>query len=316
MTEYNAFITRWKSFYPESIDKILYWNRIGIASFIRCNTLKISLENLTKRLYSRSVNIVPYPNINGAATVIKSGLSLGATHEYLKGFYTIQGLASQLPDLLIDFGNFEDSSKEKIRFLDMASSPGNKTCQIADILNNSGSIVAIERSDMRINKLIANISRLGVHNTIVLRGDALGWVPRLGLFTHILLDAPCSGSGSICRNPTTSWTRTVDDLPKYQDSQIKLLKTGLAALAPGGELVYSTCSIEPEENEEVIMKVLKTIPEQFRLVNLTTFQKTYNRRLDFGPILHNDLKEYAIRLLPSESHEGFFMVKFYHDTRN
>lgn len=316
MTEYNAFISRWRTFYPEFIDKILYWNKIGIASVIRCNTLKISLENLINRLSLKSVIIDPFSNIYRAAKVIKSSLPLGATHEYLKGFYAIQGLASQLPDLLFNFNSCDNLFNGKVRFLDMASSPGNKTCQVADILENSGLIIAIERSDARINRLIANISRLGVNNTIVLRGDSLGWVPRLGLFTHILLDAPCSGSGSICRNPTSPWTRMLQDLPNYQESQIKLLKTGLAALIPGGELVYSTCSIEPEENEEVVTKVLKSTSNRFQLASLKDFQKMYAKQLNFGPILHDDLSEFAVRLLPSDIHEGFFMVKFCHNIRN
>lgn len=177
--------------------------------------------------------------------------TLGSTHEYLMGKYYIQSYASMLPALYLD-------PKEDDLIIDMCAAPGGKTTQIAQLMNNKGKIIAIESSASRIKSLTYNLRRCGVRNTTVLNIDSAK-IGELDLHPKkILLDAPCSGEGIIRDDPTRKKSKSPDHIKRYMAIQMELLMAAAKAVVPNGYVMYSTCSIAPEENEFIIQNLLET----------------------------------------------------------
>jgi 16S rRNA (cytosine967-C5)-methyltransferase len=148
------------------------------------------------------------------------------------------------------------------RVLDACAAPGGKTSYLAQMMQNEGTIVACDVSADRITRLRENLDRLAVSNVEVTRADWLNAPPQpkeMGTFDRILLDAPCSNTGVIRRRVDVRWRLKPDDFTRMPDVQLALIKNVAALLKPGGTLVYSTCSIEPEENDEVARRAARDI---------------------------------------------------------
>ncbi|HXG34342.1 MAG TPA: transcription antitermination factor NusB [Bryobacteraceae bacterium] len=139
-----------------------------------------------------------------------------------------------------------------LSFLDLCAAPGNKTAQA---LEYGVSAIACDISPLR----LAPLQNLGCPRVVL---DATRPLPFRRRFDRILLDVPCSGTGTLARNPEIKWRLRPEDLPNFHDRQVRMLRSALEALAPGGLLVYSTCSLEPEENEQVLEEVLGRLPER------------------------------------------------------
>jgi NOL1/NOP2/sun family putative RNA methylase len=216
---------------------------------LRINTLKVP-HDIVKRLKVQGAILTPVSFLPDAYWY-ESSKSLGATTEYLLGYYYLQEAASQLPALVLD------PPKHAV-VLDMTASPGSKTTQLAALMHNSGVIVATELKSNRMEALAENLERCGVTNTILYRKDARFVTDLHKQFTHILLDAPCSGNPVI--EPEFFARKSLARIREMQTIQRELLKAAVAVLAPGGTLVYSTCSLEPEENELNVAWVLAHYP--------------------------------------------------------
>lgn len=209
---------------------------------IRLNTLRAEPADLLRRLTSKGVKLEKIPFLkNGYYT--ESPFSLGATPEYLLGEYQLHEAASQLPAEALD-------PTEKDLVLDMCAAPGAKTTQLAQLMGNKGLIVALDLKKERIPALANNLERMGIINTMVYQMNALE-VGKLNMkFTKILLDAPCSGN--YAGEPGWFERRDIEGIRRNAELQRKLLKAAYDVLADDGILVYSTCSLEPEEDEENI----------------------------------------------------------------
>ncbi|MHA1728137.1 MAG: NOL1/NOP2/sun family putative RNA methylase, partial [Promethearchaeota archaeon] len=180
--------------------------------------------------------------------------TLGSTNEYLMGHYYIQNKVATLPAFYLNPGD-ED------QIIDMCASPGGKTTQLAAIMKNAGSIIAVEINYERIRSLIYNLRRMGVRNTTVLNIDA-NEITKIGIHPDkILVDSPCTGEGLIREDPSRKHSKTPVDIKKAMILQNKLLTSAIKAVNPGGYVMYSTCSIAPEENEFVIQNILDTFPK-------------------------------------------------------
>ena len=141
--------------------------------------------------------------------------------------------------------------------LDMCAAPGGKTTHIAELLGDTGRICALDISLKRLQSVQENCQRMGVQNVFIVCGDASGErVPFHVKFDRVLIDAPCSNTGVLSRRVEARWRLKEEDINKLTTLQYSILKTGAAMLKPGGYLVYSTCSIEPEENQDIIKKFL------------------------------------------------------------
>ncbi len=214
---------------------------------IRVNELLTSCEIVKEQLSKHGVQLeqledVPYGfRIHGRHSV-------GGLHEYLFGYYYIQAMASMLPPLALD-------PKPGETVLDMAAAPGGKTTHLAQIMGNKGVVVAVDNSQKKIRILESHLWRLGVTNAVVLKGDSRDFGRSNMQFDRILLDAPCTGDGgseSSQENKTTT-----GDIQYWSQIQSQLLDAAVHVLKPGGVLVYSTCSLHPEENEYVIDRLLR-----------------------------------------------------------
>ncbi len=192
--------------------------------------------------------------------------------------------------------------------LDMCASPGGKTTQLADLMNNKGIIIALEKKKERIERLKTNLERQGVHNAILYHTDASN-VKKLGItFDKVLLDAPCSGNYT----QEDGWfeKRTLSQVNKNAAEQKILLSAALSVLKKGGTLVYSTCSLEPEENELVIDWLLKqSAGHRVSILDTDISAGEAGLTTVFGKTLHKDLKK-CRRFWPSKTGtEGFFIAK-------
>lgn len=152
------------------------------------------------------------------------------------------------------------------RVLDLCAAPGGKTFLLAQAAGRRARVVATDVYGHRVRAMRERFERAGFGYIECLELDAAGPLPFGHPFDRILLDAPCSGTGTLARNPDIRWRLRADDLNDLHARQIALLRNALAHLAKGGRLLYSTCSLEPEENESVVDEALRQAPQTFRIV--------------------------------------------------
>ena len=216
------------------------------TQYIRVNTLKITPKELKGRLKSKGVKL-ENTFLDYMFKVKGAPFSMGATPEYLFGYYYLQSISSTIPPLVLNPSNTDV-------VLDMCSAPGGKTTHLSQLMNNKGVVVANELNRKRMRSLKSNNYRMGITNTILLNMDALRLKKFNMLFDKILLDAPCTG------NPIKDKNRVVSkrDIRYCALRQKNMLNVGIDMLKEGGEIVYSTCSPEIEENEDVIKYILNT----------------------------------------------------------
>ena len=207
---------------------------------IRVNSLLASREEVTQRLSTRGARLTPILWLRDGFHVEGGESSIGASFEYLLGLYSIQEAAAQFPvEILAPTGG------EVV--LDMCAAPGGKTTQMAAWMRNKGVVIAIDVRRDRLYALENNLERTDVENCVVYHADAAGLDYGDTLFDRILLDAPCSGNYVTDRE----WfkKRDIGDVEKNALEQRRLLGAAIGLLRPGGTLVYTTCSLEPEEDE-------------------------------------------------------------------
>lgn len=233
----------------EETQKLLEANEKPLIPSIRVNTLKISPPDLKEKLEEKGFKLKPIEWVPEAFNVIKETQNLGSLHEYLQGYYYLQNIASMLPAKILD-------PKPNETIIDMCAAPGSKSTHLAQLMNNEGKLILIEKNKRRIPALELNIRRMGISNSIVVNQDAVNVGNLIIKADKILLDAPCTGEGLIRQDKGRKKSKTQSDINKLSKIQESLLGAGLRVLKLGGELLYSTCSIAPEENEFVVNSVL------------------------------------------------------------
>lgn len=248
---YNHFLVDkfLQMFPPTETVELLEANERPRPVTIRTNTLKTRRGELTKALNARGVNLEAIEWSKVGLQVFESTVPIGATPEYLAGHYMLQSASSLTAVMALD-------PQPNERVLDMASAPGGKTTHIAQLLKNTGMVVANDVNASRLTSLVANVHRLGVQNCIVSNNDGREFPKVLGGFDRVLLDSPCTGTGIISRDPSVKTSKSEEDLVKLNHLQKQLILAAIdsvdASSASGGIIVYSTCSILPEENEEIV----------------------------------------------------------------
>ena len=223
---------------------------------IRCNTLKISPEELIGRLEKKGWQLEQPFDSNPEIMIVRSKLlpgEIGKTKEHILGYYYVQEVTSMMPLLALNPGSDD-------RVLDLCAAPGSKTTQAAAMMENQGNIIANDLSMGRIRILASNLERCGVTNTIITRHNGIelcGKLKKLGIkFDKILVDAPCSGEGNLRCSPRTLLEWSEGLLKSLGRKQKKLLNAVVDLLAVDGEIVYSTCTYAPEENEMVVQHLI------------------------------------------------------------
>jgi len=242
--------------------------------------------------------------------IIESALEpgeLGRSLEHVLGYYYVQELASMLPVFAL-------APKPGEIVVDLAAAPGSKTTQIAAAMENTGTVLANEISLGRIKILASNLERCGVSNTIITKKEGSAFCNRLSKknikVDRILIDAPCSGEGTIRDKPKTLIMWNPNTIKALSGVQKQLINSAMKILKKGGTMIYSTCTHAPEENEEIIDHALKNFPDlEIVPINLPLDSepgikewegKEYDKRVKFG-----------CRFSPHKTNtEGFFLAKF------
>jgi NOL1/NOP2/sun family putative RNA methylase len=217
--------------------------------YVRVNTLKIGQNALIQRLKDKGFS-VKTTDVPDCLEITAEPYSIGASAEHLLGYFYIQDKSSMIPALAL-------APVPGDTVIDMAASPGGKTTHIAQLVQNEGLIVAIEKDPLRMPGLRVNLGRCGVRNVSLFEMDALE-VGRLNLKADkVLLDAPCTGEGVIAKDRTRKTSRELSDIIFCAGQQQELIDAACTVLKPGGTLVYSTCSFAPEEDEAVVDYAIK-----------------------------------------------------------
>jgi len=281
------------------IEKFKEYTLKPLRKSIRINNLKISVKNF--KLKNFKLTKIPYiPNgffITGERT------DLGNLIEHSLGYFYVQEAASMIPPVVLN-------PKENEIVLDLCASPGSKTTQMAAMMNNKGLIFANDLKFDRIRILHSNLQRCGVSNTVITLMEGHKFSRSNIKFDKILVDAPCSGSGAIRKSLHTLKIWNSNMLKKLSSIQKQLLKTAFELLKKNGTLVYSTCSICPEENEAVVDYLLKEFPnakvENIKLKDL----KLSPCILKYKNETYSEEIKKCLRLWPQDNDtEGFFIAK-------
>ena len=228
---------------------------------LRANRLRLTREQLAAALEREGIETEPTPHAPDGL-IVRSGNPirlLGHGQEY-DGLFVVQDEASQLVPLVM-------SVRPGSRVLDLCASPGGKTTAMASAMASDGVVVASDVRPRRVRMLAQTVRASGATNVRVLQVPPSGPLPFAPVFDSVLVDAPCSGLGTIRRDPDIRWRRREEDLASLASRQLDLARRAAAVITSGGRLVYATCSSEPEENEAVVEQFLHVEPE-FTLVDL------------------------------------------------
>ncbi len=292
MENKQFFIKRYKQLFNDFEDKD--WS---LRRALRVNTLKISENELIKRLKAENIKLEKIPFLKNGY-YYEAKFSLGSTPEYLQGYYYLQETSSQIPPEVLD-------PKENELVIDMCAAPGSKTTQLAQLMNNKGTIVALDNVKWRLTALRNNIERLSISNILIYNKDARYATDFKQKFDKILLDAPCAGNYVTDR----SWfdKRNLIDIKERAKTQKEMLKTASKILADNGTLLYSTCSLEPEENELVVNWALENLKLELEEIKLDFGRKGLTKVFDEE--LNPEIEK-TFRCLPQDGLEPFYIAKF------
>ena len=334
----------------EDLKKYLEILKIQPVKSIRCNTLKISVEKL-KEVLEKKGWVISQPwkdfpevmivegklqdcGITGGSTkchrsdlrgslketsgclspevmIVENQLEpgeLGRSLEHLLGYYYIQELSSMLPVIALQ-------PKEGDIILDLCAAPGSKTTQSASLMQNKGTIIANEVNMGRLMVLASNLERCGVTNTIISRKDGVALCKKFVngniQFDKILVDAPCSGEGTLrsSRQTYLMWNiKTIQQLSKLQK---QLFKSAFEILKINGEMIYSTCTHAPEENEEIVNWALEEFKDQIKIEKINLPVKSRQGLTKWQNKEYFEEVKYSCRIYPQDNNtEGFFLAKF------
>jgi NOL1/NOP2/sun family putative RNA methylase len=266
----------------------------------RINLLKVDTGEVVESL-SKNFELEQIPWCNEGYFFYEKEKRVTKTIEHQLGLIFSQEASSMIPAIALDV-------KPGMLILDMAASPGAKTTQIASYMENEGCIIANDVKYSRINILISNLQKCGVVNAVVTMVDGRSFSKHENKFDRVLIDAPCSNVGMIRKNfkYLKLWNlREVEALSRLQK---QLVRAGYKALKPGGVLVYSTCTLDVKENEEVVDALLSTTNAEIEEIKLPV-----NARpgiTEFEGVEFNKEVKRCLRIHPQDNDtEGFFVAK-------
>lgn len=279
-----------KQYNKETVEKIIEGYKKERPVTLRVNTIKANIETIKENLTQSGIN---YKEViwNREALIIENAREeeIKKLEIYEKGEIYLQSLSSMIPPMIL-----EPTAGENI--LDMAAAPGGKTTQISAITNNKAMITACEKNKIRAERLKYNLQKQGVRCVNVMVEDARK-LDDFFSFDKILLDAPCSGSGT---DNVKEEKFTIELINRLERTQEELLTKALKLLKPRKEMIYSTCSILKQENEDIINKVLSK-------TNAEIVPIDFDKLLGI-PQLPTTI-EGTICVCPTELYEGFYIAK-------
>ncbi|MFH1152226.1 MAG: 16S rRNA (cytosine(967)-C(5))-methyltransferase RsmB [Pseudomonadota bacterium] len=246
-------IQRWIKRYGSAgtLDLCTHINTIPPIT-VRANTLKTDRQTLSLLLEADTRNLELTAHSPDGISFTHPSLPIHEIQAFSRGLFQVQDEAAQIVSLLLDPRPGEN-------VLDACAGLGGKTGHLAQLMDNTGTLIAVDTSTRKLSCLMDEMKRLGITIASSLQADLLTIQPEdfPATFDRILLDAPCTGLGVLRRNPDSKWARTAEDITRMAGQQKIMLDRAAALLKPGGVLVFAVCSSEPQENEEVILDFLK-----------------------------------------------------------
>ena len=248
-------ISRWLDrFGKNDITKLLEWNNQIPPLEVLVDPLAVTCDKFANDCIEKKITATKNRIIENSF-LLDTITNIKEIPGFQEGWFLVQGSSAQIPAIILD-------PKPGERVLDLCAAPGGKSVQMAWIMKNRGQIIAVESQKDRMAKLLENINRCNatIIEPVVL--DARRLTPETyGLFDKVLVDAPCSGTGVLRKKIETRWQKKEKDIKRHAQLQKELMRAATKLLKPGGVLVYSTCSLEPEENIDIISSVLRSHSE-------------------------------------------------------
>jgi len=306
---YNEFMIEklMELFPPSELIEFLEANEAPRPVTIRTNTLKTRRKQLAQAMINRGINLdmINWSKVGLVVFDTPGGVTLGATSEYLAGYYILQGASSFLPVMAL-------GPKENEKVLDMCAAPGGKSTHIAALMRNTGMLVANDVNPDRVKALFGNFHRMGITNTVISSLDGRKFPKMMPCgFNRVLLDAPCSGTGVISKDERVKTSKEYRDIQQCAMLQKELILAAVDSVDAqgpnGGYICYSTCSIMVEENEAVVDYVLKKRDVKLIPTGLDVGKAGYTkfRQHRFHPSLN-----LCKRIYPHVNNmDGFFVAK-------
>jgi NOL1/NOP2/sun family putative RNA methylase len=286
------FIERYKQL--TDIETFLEYSLKPLKKTIRVNTLKTTTKEMKKRFKLKQI-----PWCKEGFNV--EGYALGNTKEHFLGYFYIQGAASMIPPIVL-------KPKPGDLVLDMCASPGSKTSQMAALMKNKGLIVANDLSIDRMQPLTVNLQRVGAANCVITRMEGRWFKDKQ--YDKILLDAPCSGIGTIRKSLKTIQMWNPGFARMMATLQKKLFDTAISVLKEDGTLVYSTCTLEPEEDEGVVDYILNKY-DNMKVEKFSLNIKKGKPVEEWENQTYTSEVKKCLRIWPQDNDtEGFFVTKF------
>jgi len=243
-------VRRWLDEFDDSAQALMRANNQKAPLVLRVNLLKCTREELLERFVKTGINAKVSPR-SPQGISLASGCAVEKLPGFAEGLFQVQGEASQLIAYLL-------SPLPGERILDACAAPGGKSTHIAELMQDRGKLFAIDTSARGVEKICQNVARLGLRSLSVLRADAsseLGGALREP-YDRVLVDAPCSGLGTLRGHPETKWHRNESDIQRLTRLQAKILTRVAGYLKPGGVVVYATCTLTRDENERMVESFL------------------------------------------------------------
>lgn len=301
------FVERYKELLGERYDEFFACSMTPLNKAIRVNTLKIPVKQFLKRLESEWT-LTPVPWCKEGFWIkhkTEERYDIGNIFEHPLGYFYVQDPASMIPPVVLD-----PQPGETV--LDMTAAPGSKSTQMAQYMNNTGVLFLNDNAPQRLKALEINVRRMGITNAMLLclQGIHLAKLGKEGVvFDRILLDAPCSGSGTIRKSYKTITNYSYNFVKSMVRTQQKLILTAFDLLKKGGTMVYSTCTLEPEEDEGIISYLMEQ-REDAKIIPITIDVKHSLPFLEWNDVQYHPDVKHVLRIYPQDNDtEGFFVCK-------
>lgn len=299
------FFERLRLIAPDHYDEFVASLETDRETAFRVNTLKATEEEVIRELQSAQILYAKVPGFSATFICPNSEKKKLTSHPLWKeGRIAVQSLSSQLVSILLD------PQRDEL-ILDACASPGSKTSHVAALMGNSGNIVANDVSWARIGKLKDVVGQLGVTNVIPVNLPAeVLWRDYEGTFDRAIVDVPCTMEGRIqLTDPDTYSDWSIKKIKRLSTEQKGILRSVVRCLKPGGSLLYSTCTLAPEENEEVIDWILEKDPSLTIEPMSLSYAPLLKPVMEWQGKKFNPLIKDCIRIMPDRKWEGFFVAK-------
>ncbi|MFP4119155.1 MAG: NOL1/NOP2/sun family putative RNA methylase [Candidatus Woesearchaeota archaeon] len=324
----DIFKERYRRLLGDKYDDFMRYSFTYLRKCIRVNTLKATPETIRKRIEDQGWVLTPVPWCAEGFFVEghkeQDRFDIGNMIEHTLGYFYVQEAASMIPPvvLLSDKDEMSGEEKDHLKVLDLCAAPGSKSSQLAQYMDNRGVLIANDVDVTRLKPLTMNLQRMGVTNMLVtlnpfqrskrntrLRNPFGNEDGRGEFFDRILVDAPCSGTGTIRRSFKMLAMYSEGLVKRLASTQKALIQNAFEMLKPGGEMVYSTCTHEPLENEGIVSFLL----DKYKTAEIIPIDLNIKRSepvIEFDGLQFRDEVKHCIRIYPQDNDsEGFFVCK-------